>query len=455
MLVVAAAATDYVRPDIAYVDGCETIVENPGRGLAPGGWVTFKPEGLPNWHGQGGYHSSLWELSRFSGGREQGGKRPTPERVGGKDIPLTDAMKNDVERFLLETRSHGGSLIVRLGYTWSEQVGCEPFDFEILLGHVRDLSSILAKFPDVVMAVEAGVAGPWGEMHSSDYCKAEYMNRILAAYLEKLPAEISLLVRNPGILARFDGDRMRLGMYNDGYLGTWWDYGTWAGEWTRERSLELLGPRTRHPYGGELAYIGRDFLDKNLHRTHELWEPEKWNLVKDWYSVHLNYLRNLQEKGHTLAGYFNEVAFDSAKWRFDGMPDLHEYDGQSMAKFVLDHMGYRYVIRDLRLPKAIRPGAKVRLALDIENTGFGEMLRPPKLELRLACGQRSERVVPTANLVIPSGSRKRVAIDFTVPADLPRGTKDATIQLSGLRFANPGLWDADNRLFTLGRVIIE
>ena len=116
-MVVAAAATDYVRPDIAYVDGCETIVENPGRGLAPGGWVTFKPEGLPNWHGQGGYHSSLWELSRFSGGREQGGKRPTPERVGGKDIPLTDAMKNDVERFLLETRSLGGSLIVVVRYT--------------------------------------------------------------------------------------------------------------------------------------------------------------------------------------------------------------------------------------------------------------------------------------------------------------------------------------------------
>lgn len=456
--VVAAAATagEYVRPDIAYDDGGETIVENPGRGLAPGGWVTFKPEGLPNWHGQGGYHSSLWELSRFSGGREQGGKRPTPaERVGGKDVPISAAMKADVVRFLTETRGKGGTLIVRLGYTWSEQPGCEPSDFDILLGHVRDLSSIIAQFPDVVMAVEAGIAGPWGEMHSSDYCKPEYMNRILAAYLEKLPPEISLLVRNPGILARFDGDQLRLGMYNDGYLGTWWDYGTWAGEWTRERSLELLGPRTRHPYGGELAYIGRDFLDKNQYRCHELWEPEKWNLVKDWYTVHLNYLRNLQEKGHTLAGYFNEVTFESATWRFDGMPDLHEYDGKPMAKFVLDHMGYRYVIRDMRLPKTIRPGEKVRLALDIENTGFGEMLRPPKLELRLVCGRRGENVVPTANLVIPSGTRKRVAIDFTVPADLPRSAKTATLQLVGLRFANPGLWDADNKFFTLGKVNVE
>ena len=170
LLAGAAVAGEYVRPDIAYVDGCETIVENPGRGLAPGGWVTFKPEGMPNWHGQGGYHSSLWELSRFSGGREQGGKRPSPERVGGKDIPLTAAVKNDVERFLTETRGQGGTLIVRLGYTWSEQPGCEPFDFEILLGHIRDLSSIIAKFPEVRSEF------PKNSVHFTSWASASHLN---------------------------------------------------------------------------------------------------------------------------------------------------------------------------------------------------------------------------------------------------------------------------------------
>jgi hypothetical protein len=66
---------------------------NPARGNAGGGWVTFQPDGLPNWRGVRSYASSLWELSRFSGGREQGGKRPPDARVGGEDIPISEAMK--------------------------------------------------------------------------------------------------------------------------------------------------------------------------------------------------------------------------------------------------------------------------------------------------------------------------------------------------------------------------
>ncbi|MGN0832467.1 MAG: DUF4874 domain-containing protein [Kiritimatiellia bacterium] len=452
----ALGAGDYFRPELSYEDGLATLTENPARGLAPGGWVTFKPEGLPNWHGQGGFRSSLWELSRFSGGREQDGRRPTPaERTGDADIPLTAAMKADVARFLTETREKGGSLIIRLGYTWSEQKGCEPADFDILLGHVRDLAAIMAGFADVVVAVEAGVAGPWGEMHSSDYCKPAYMNRILGAYCAALPEAVSVLVRAPAYIANFDGDRMRLGMYNDGYLGTWWDYGTWSGEWTRERSLELLKPRARHPYGGELAYIGRDFLDQNQYRCRELWEPAKWNIVKDWYSVHLSYLRNLQEQGHTLAGFLSELRFEPEKWRFEGMPDLHEYAGQPMAKFVLDHMGYRYVIRDARLPRTLRRGAKARLALELENTGFGDLLRPPELEVRLLASGRTARVKPAADLAVPSATRRRVAIDFTVPSDLGAAGRSVQIQLKGLRFANSDVWDGEQGVNVLGEAEVR
>ena len=266
----------FVKSDISYMDGTESF-KNPARGNAGGGWVTFKPEGLPNWRGVGSYASSLWELSRFSGGREQNGKRPPDARVGGEDIPITEAMKKDVRRFLDETRAKGGSLIVRLGYTWSEHSGCEPEDFDILLGHIRDLSKIMAEYDDVVVAVEAGIAGPWGEMHSSDYCKAEYMNRILKEYCDNLPESISVLVRAPDYVNKMSGTKTletlkklpftdkylkRLGMYNDGYLGTWWDYGTWAGDFKRERGVEMLKTFENHPYGGEMAYIGRDWLEK-------------------------------------------------------------------------------------------------------------------------------------------------------------------------------------------------
>ena len=78
---------DYFKPDIPYVDGTNTFT-GPARGYAPGGWTVFMPEGLPKWHGAGGYHSSLWEISRFSGGRAAGDDPcDVPGPAVGRDHP--------------------------------------------------------------------------------------------------------------------------------------------------------------------------------------------------------------------------------------------------------------------------------------------------------------------------------------------------------------------------------
>lgn len=485
--ILCLAAVGYVKPEISFEDGTETIIENPARGLASGGWVEFKPEGLPKWRGQGGFHSSLWELSRFSGGREEKGKRPNPERVGGKDIPISEAMKADARRFLDETREKGGTLIVRLGYTWSEQAGCEPADFDVLLGHVRDLSRILAPYDDVVVAVEAGAAGPWGEMHTSDYCKPEYMNRILRTYLDNLGPRIPVLVRAPGYFCKFAGtdtagllaqlpfkDKYlkRLGMYNDGYLGTWWDYGTWAGDFTRERGCQLLKSCDRIPYGGEMAYVDKDWIAENRERCRDLFDPEKWNIVRDWYDTQLTYLRNISEGGHTLAEFLrNELVFDSKKWAYEGMPDIHEYDGQNMNKFVADHMGYRFVIRDARLPSELAVGRPARLAVDVENTGFGRLLLPTKAEVLVVKDGQVEVFPAKFDPNLRGGERRRLAVDFTLPASTrTRGECALYLRLSALlkdepadatprrpiRFANESMWDVKTLANRLGstRVIL-
>lgn len=482
----AVGGQTHFKPDISYKDGGETIATNPGRGHAGGGWTTFKPEGLPNWHGQGGYHSSLWELSRFSGGREQGGKRPSPERVGEKDMPLTDAMKADVRRFLSETRAKGGTLIVRLGYTWSDQQGCEPSDFDIVLGHVKDLSQIMRDFDDVIVGIEAGVAGPWGEMHSSDYCGAEYMNRILKTYIDNLGPRIPVLVRAPSYFNKLAGvttpellEKLpftdpylkRLGMYNDGYLGTWWDYGTWAGDFTRERGCTLLKTIDRAPYGGEMAYVDRPWLEKNM----KLFEIEHWNIVRDWYDCHLNYLRNIAEGGHTLANFIREeLVFKVDTYRYEGMPDLTEYDGVKMGKFVLDHMGYRFVVRDARLPERLRAGEMARIALDIENTGFGRVLLPMRAEVVLANDGKVREIVSVQafDLDLAAGERRRVAVDvkpmvgrkggdigkadvyLRVSCPTADETDPAALPRRPIRFGNSGMWNDElkaNRLGTVGR----
>ena len=484
----AVNSEDCEKPDVSYVDGAETF-SNPARGYAAGGWTVFKPEGLPKWKGAKAYNSSLWELSKFSGGRVQGKHAVPTNRVGGADIPLTDAMKADVRRYLEETRQNGGSLIVRLGYTWSEKCGCEPSDFDVLLGHVRDLSKIIADFDDVVVGVEAGIAGPWGEMHSSDYCKKEYMNRILKTYCENLGDRISLLVRTAFYIDAFaetntvgtldmlpfqDKDLKRFGMYNDGYLGTWWDYGTWAGKWKRELGCQLLDSICRdNPYGGELAYVNMDWLEKNREKSGDLLDIEKWNIVKDWYQEHLNYLRNIGDRKHSLCAFIAKKTFSSDVYRFEGMPDLHEYDGIDLHKFMYDHMGYRFVVRDARLPKKLSSGKKSMIALEVENTGFGRLLLPSKAEILFVSGDEAVAApVDTSKCDISSlagAEKRRMMAAFTVPKDLKPGSYDLYLRVSAplkdeqpgnmprrpIRFANAGMWNDAFKANAFGKVIIK
>ena len=479
----AGADDESVRPDIPYVDSAESFA-GPARGYAPGGWKVFLPEGLPKWHGAKSFNSSLWELSRFSGGRLQGKHRPPEKRVGKADIPLTDAMKSDVRRYLSETRLNGGSLIVRLGYTWSDSVGCEPSDFKVLLGHVRDLSAIMSDFDDVIVGVEAGVAGPWGEMHSSDYCRPEYMNRILKTYCETLPQDISILVRTPHYIASFAAtnaagiaamlpfkakDLQRFGMYNDGYLGTWWDYGTWSGPWKRELGRTLLSTFGDHPYGGELAYVGMDWILKNRERTRELFDPARWNIVEEWYRTHLNYLRNAGDTKHPLCKFIAGLTFNAATYKFDGMPDLKEYEGADLHKFMFDHMGYRFVVRDARIPKALRRNDNASIVLDVENTGFGRLLLPSRIDVVLTSGAESH-VVPARGDVssIPGGEKRRVEIHFHTPCDINPGRYNAFLRVCAplkdekpgdmprrpVRFANAGMWNDELKANGIGALVV-
>lgn len=481
---------EFFHPEIRYVDGTNTF-SGPARGYAPGGWTVFKQEGLPKWKGAKAYNSSLWELSRFSGGRVQGKHSVPTNRVGGADIPLTDTMKSDVRRYLEETRQNGGSLIVRLGYTWSDSCGCEPDDFDVVLGHVRELSKVMADYDDVVVGVEAGVAGPWAEMHSSDYCRPEYMNRVLKTYCESLSTNISILVRTANYISGYigtnvvgtldmlpfqDADFRRFGMFNDGYLGTWWDYGTWAGQWKRERGCQLLKTFGDHPYGGELAYVSMDWLEKNREKCADLFDIGKWNIVKDWYDCHLNYLRNGGDRKHPLCAFIARKTFSSDVYRFDGMPDLHEYDGLDLHKFMLDHMGYRFVVRDAILPKALRRGKVARAAVEVENTGFGRLLLPSRVEVLLVSGGEPVVVpadMPESNFAscrsfssIAGAERHRMVVAFAVPKDLNPGPCDIYLRVSAplkgekpggvprrpIRFANAGMWNEELKANAIGSV---
>ena len=423
--------------DPRFRDGCSALDANPARGAAPGGWHVLRPEGNAAGSPKG-FCSWLWNIGAFSGGNEYKGSPPPLGCIGGRDLPLTDDALAAVSNTLANARANGAVMIVRFGYTSGAETGAEPTDFNVLVGHVRQLGRVLGAFPDVVLAVECGMTGPWGEMHSNGYREPHHIRAIGDAWLETLAKQTALLVRYPMWVTEYAGKtsgeflreiedgtyfkkqpaQRRIGMFNDGYLGTDADYGTWRrGEkWmVREQGVRYLEARRNVPYGGELAHISEEEAE-----AVPLFDLAKFNVVHEFYRTHLSYLRNIDAKRHVLAARIGRLAL-THDYDFAGMPDLSEWYGTDLRTFMRTHMGYRFVVRGVKFGD----GA---VEVTIENTGFGHLLMKNRAEIAVGA---SVRPVSLDLRKIRPGERK----SFSLP--LPGGASAGADPVLTVRLETP------------------
>ena len=49
--------------------------------------------------------------------------------------------------------------------------GVEPDDFSTILNHIEDICALLKKHTKVLTALECGMLGPWGEMHTTSFAE--------------------------------------------------------------------------------------------------------------------------------------------------------------------------------------------------------------------------------------------------------------------------------------------
>ena len=443
----AAEVTAVVSPR----DGTAQI-DNPGCGFAGGSWSTLPvpngPTEIANLCLSSPNCTKLWSLQKYSKGYVYtvNGEAQTNHYahvtnfVGGADIPLTENALLSISNSLLACRQNGGTCIPRFAYTWDGWGGAEPDDFSVLLTHIRQLGQVVSQFRDVVPAVECGIIGAYGEMHTSRYTAAEYQNRVVGAWLESIPDDMALLVRSPQVWMKYLNTttsaflgggmdsmdqilRSRMGFYNDGYLGTDYDYGTWGGgggttSWSRDEGRAFLKGQAV-PYGGEFAGISSDYFDENVH----LLDPARFNIVQEWYDTHLSYLRTIRATNMTICQKLAGTTFDSATWAFDGMPDLREYDGIDLRKFCEDHMGCRFVVRSVGYSGAVNAAA---LSLTVENTGFGQLLFDDALEVVISAadGGGARFCVPVRDVSlrgICGGETGVVELPFAYPVGMEPG----------------------------------
>ena len=329
------------------------------------------------------------EISEFSshawlGIDTTGGKKDT---TWGKNQDLTEDALNVLQETFDNIRKNSGHVIVRICYDpWYNGRSNVTPDHEWVLKHVKQLAPVLSKNTDVIVALEMGMHGAYGEMHSDTNIAYDRVAEAVNLMLRNTPPELKILTRtgnysakvlgfdNWGVDFNIDGDKFkeiakakgdtmyRVGMFNDGYLGTQYDYGTWGADCKtsicREEGvawLEKYGINT--PYGGEALTTAENYQVINT--------PEF--LAYEGFRTHTSYL-NIQWNNKLIDSWkktpFKQKDFDYDPARVDSLSGF---------KYINDHLGYRFVLRESWMSDTVGDDGILRAKLRIQNVGFGNL----------------------------------------------------------------------------------
>ena len=357
---VTAAVSDdgLIDSGLDYTE-CTEVIRNPNMGYPAHAAITVSD--TMSARNDSGFMWYYINISYYSGSNSL-----LPENVTWPenriDRPISDHALNALHKTFENLRENGGSCFIRFVYDWDGQPGREPSKLDTILTHIKQLCGVVSDFADICFGFECGTIGVFGEMHSSIYCGAEYANPIIDAYLDNTPETMVLMVRTPSYICNYLGvsrtelselvtkkgsPEYRLSYFNDGYMNSDNDLGTWA---NRAQDIKFLSRQAAHgAYGGEFgsAYW---ILPCNSCL------PE--NAIPEMYQTHLNFIRGnvYSTKQNQYFGYDSYTY--GPEYEKDWYPDNSAFYGENCHQFIVSHLGYRLVLRESRLtanPKAGEP----------------------------------------------------------------------------------------------------
>lgn len=445
----SSATEENVLEEIDYKESLETFT-NPERGFYKTFGYNFKSSGnvAPTKVQLSGnlIHLRL-SLGAFS-------KAVNKE----EDLELTEDMLNILDTMLKTIKENGGTAIVRFAYDDFNGIKNVEPSLEMLLRHIEQLSPIFYANKDVISYIELGFFGPWGEMHSSDLCTYENVNLAIDTMLKSAPEEITIGVRHPGYYAAWRNversalnldspekgtNAYRVGLFNDGYLGSESDLGTFQ---NREIETSWLSNQARHTfYGGEVvASFGKkdfntiDYISQEGFVTHTTYLNSEWNQ-------------------NVINAWKEQI--------YNGEDTL--YQGQTGYDYIANHLGYRFVIRESYI-KDVAKNEELQLNLKIENVGFANLINRKQVSIVL---EKDGKIYEMKTKIDATNWNSKeiaeVPLSIAIPEEISLGewnvyvrvSKYGDIQIDNnyqvIRFANPNVWNEELGANYIGNVIIS
>lgn len=290
---------------------------------------------------------------------------------------LTAYMESDIPQAFLDRldknmealRKGGAKVVLRFSYKSDNSDSAQPWDAtpEWVSRHIDQLAPYLQKHSDVILCLQAGFVGVWGEWYYTSHFNmnpqtdADYKPRydVLDHLLEVLPEDRQIALRTPSFKMRYlkthemevtpltadeaylPTAKARICGHNDCFVASADDYGTYIGKddrafWQEDTKYTLMGGETC----AECAYSNGPNALKQLELYH-------------WTYLHRDY---------------NTDVLNS--WKEDGVYDE-----------VVRRLGYRLALDSAVLPLKTKAGKDFEATFQLHNSGFAAPMNKRDVEL--------------------------------------------------------------------------
>lgn len=350
-----------------------------------------------------------------------------------------------MERNLQALREGGGKVVLRYSYKYDDSESAQPWDASPywISRHIDQLAPYWEEYADVILCLQAGFIGVWGEWYYTSNFTFEPKTdkdfeprwEVVNHLLEALPEDRQVALRTPAFKMRYlqmQGEsatpltaseaykataKARLCGHNDCFVASSSDYGTYLSEadrtfWAEDTRYTLMGGET----------CAECELSNGANAIQEM---EKFH----WTYINRDYHQGVLES-----------------WETDG----------SMTE-VKRRLGYRFVL-DKAAFSVQEEGKTCDVVLTLRNVGFAALANPRDVELVLVSKSNPSQKHVYPQQVDPRfwmpGTTTEVQLS-AVLSGLQEGTYEVYLNLPdaystlhdnphfSIRLANTNMWDAN------------